>query len=452
LSYKDNKVVGRASVTVKSKKNLTGAVTKTFQIEPREISDTDVIIEDTVYVYNRKPHKKAPVITYNGKKLKEGKDYEVVTYGEGDYTAVGTYTVKVKGIGNFTGSFDNAKVIIADKDKNIGKAKIAKIPVQEYKNGAKVELSDSLIQVRLNKITLKKDIDYTVSYANNKNAGKATLIIKGKGTYAGTKKVNFTIKRNPIPLTDNMVTNKKNISSVAIQKNGAAPKPKLVSNGYTLVEGKDYTLSYKNNKRTGTGIIKIKGKGSYTGNIEIPFQITSKALTDADITVRIPDVPYTGKPNKYRSSPVLTDIDGGVLKKNKDYIIEAYYDGKTVLDKKSSPNNGTEITVMIKGIGNYTGAVEGTYTVRGSDFSRASVKVAPKLYTGNLVTIKVSDILSATVKTGKTETALKLGTDYEIAAYSNNLKKGTATVTFKGIGAYAGEKTVKFKINSAKIE
>ncbi len=48
--------------------------------------------------------------------------------------------------------------------------------------------------------------------------------------------------------------------------------------------------------------------------------------------------------------------------------------------------------------------------------------------------------------------SLELGTDYEIAAYSDNLKKGTATVTFKGIGAYAGEKTVKFKINSAKIE
>lgn len=67
-------------------------------------------------------------------------------------------------------------------------------------------------------------------------------------------------------------------------------------------------------------------------------------------------------------------------------------------------------------------------------------------------TIVASDIISATINTDKTKTDLKMGTDYEIADYSNNLKKGTATVTFKGIGAYAGEKTVKFKIDSAQIE
>lgn len=60
--------------------------------------------------------------------------------------------------------------------------------------------------------------------------------------------------------------------------------------------------------------------------------------------------------------------------------------------------------------------------------------------------IKASDITSATIKDGKIKKTLKLGTDYEIAAYRNNIKKGTATVIFKGIGDYAGEKKVQFKI------
>ena len=68
------------------------------------------------------------------------------------------------------------------------------------------------------------------------------------------------------------------------------------------------------------------------------------------------------------------------------------------------------------------------------------------------VTLESSDIISASIKTGKTQNALQLGKDYKIAAYSNNLKKGTATVIFRGIGNYAGEKTVKFKINSVHIE
>lgn len=343
-------------------------------------------------------------------------------------------------------------MIITDKNHDLSKAKIAKIPAQEYQNGTKVELPAQLIQITLNKTTLKKDIDYTVSYANNTDAGKATLIVKGKGSYAGTKKANFTIKRTPIALSDSMVTNKTDISTAAIQKNGAMPKPKLTQNGYTLIEGRDYTLSYKNHKKTGTATMKIKGKANYAGQIELPYRIMEKDLTDTDITVRVPDVPYTGKPNKYQSNPVLTDIDGGILAPNKDYTIAAYTVGTTTLDKKSNPEEGTVITVTIKGKDSYTGTVKATYTLKGISFAQAAIKVEPQFYTGNPVTIEADDIISATIKTGKTQTPLRLGKDYEIAAYSNNLKKGTATVTFKGIGDYAGEKTVKFKINSAQIE
>lgn len=35
---------------------------------------------------------------------------------------------------------------------------------------------------------LRNGIDYTVSYQNNKNAGTAYVIIKGKGSYSGTIK------------------------------------------------------------------------------------------------------------------------------------------------------------------------------------------------------------------------------------------------------------------------
>ena len=97
---------------------------------------------------------------------------------------------------------------------------------------------------------------------------------------------------------------------------------------------------------------------------------------------------YTGKPNKYQSALVLTDSDGGILAKNKDYTAEAYYMGKTVLDKKSTPKEGAEITVIIKGKGNYTGTIETSYSVKGIDFSKADIKVRAKRYTGSSVIIK----------------------------------------------------------------
>ena len=36
-------------------------------------------------------------------------------------------------------------------------------------------------------------------------------------------------------------------------------------------------------------------------------------------------------------------------------------------------------------------------------------------------------------------------------AYKNNVNKGTATVTLKGIDKYAGEKTVTFKIGQRSV-
>lgn len=323
---------------------------------------------------------------------------------------------------------------------------LEKIPVQEYQNGAEIKLPDRLIKVTLAKTTLKKDVDYTVSYVNNIYPGKATLIIKGKGEYAGTKKVSFTIKRTPVTLTQGMIANQSKIKTVKMQKNGAMPKPKLVADKSTLVEGKDYALSYKNNKQTGTAAITIKGLGNYAGSLTMPFQITAKELTSPDLAIRVPNVAYSGKPNQYQSNSVLTDSDGGILVKNKDYTIEGYCVGTKKLDKGSNPMEGTAITVTLKGTGGYTGTVKATYTLKGTSLSKAVIKIAPQAYTGNHVMIKASDITSATIKDGKAKKTLKLGTDFEIAAYRNNIKKGTATVIFKGIGDYAGEKKVQFKI------
>ena len=51
------------------------------------------------------------------------------------------------------------------------------------------------ITVTYNGAELTKDKDYTVSYADNTNAGTATVTVNGKGNYEGTKTVNFNIGR-----------------------------------------------------------------------------------------------------------------------------------------------------------------------------------------------------------------------------------------------------------------
>ena len=52
-----------------------------------------------------------------------------------------------------------------------------------------------------------------------------------------------------------------------------APTVTIKDGSYTLKQGTDYTLSYKNNKNIGTGTITVTGKGNYTGTKNLSFTI-----------------------------------------------------------------------------------------------------------------------------------------------------------------------------------
>lgn len=62
--------------------------------------------------------------------------------------------------------------------------------------------------------TLRNGTDYTVTYKNNKNPGKATITIKGKGDYSGTKTVTFKIvpKKATVKAVKNVKTKKLNVT------------------------------------------------------------------------------------------------------------------------------------------------------------------------------------------------------------------------------------------------
>lgn len=56
------------------------------------------------------------------------------------------------------------------------------------------------------------------------------------------------------------------------------PKPRVTYGGRTLKRGRDYTLSYKNNKKAGTATVVIKGKGSYSGKQKVTFKIVKRKV------------------------------------------------------------------------------------------------------------------------------------------------------------------------------
>ena len=440
LAYKNNTKAGTASVTVKGKGNYAESQTITFAIEKKDLNSSGIIIDDLALSYNGKVQKKAPTVTYRGKQLKAGTDYNVA-YESGNFKDKGTYTVSITGRGNFKGE-TSGKVFILDKSMIISNAKVILNQKKYDYTGKEIKPS---VTVNLKGAALTPDKDYTISYADNIQPGKAAIVIKGTGNYAGTKKVPFTIKKQPVNLTENMISLP---ASVAYVKGGCMPEPTITADGKTLTKGADYTVSYKNNKKTGTASLVVKGKGSYKGTVTRRFTITPKEISK--ISMRVPDVVYTAKAKagKYISRPILTDTDGNVLG-SADYMNVVYECGNQRLDRQSRPAAGSVIKVTVTGKGNYTGTASAEYTLKDARaFAKAKVSVSPKSYTGGKVTLQPAD-LRVSMNGGN----LVYGKDYEIVAYSykNNKKKGTAQVTLRGKGDYAGEKTVKFKITARKI-
>ena len=106
-----------------------------------------------------------------------------------------------------------AEQIVIDSDSSLianGKALYGKLPEPEPTVAPKESIKEATVTVKdvaytgkalkpavtvkLGKKTLKKGTDYTVKYANNVKVGKATVTVKGKGSYTGTVKASFSIK------------------------------------------------------------------------------------------------------------------------------------------------------------------------------------------------------------------------------------------------------------------
>lgn len=107
--------------------------------------------------------------------------------------------------------------------------------------------------------TLAKDVDYSVSYSKNKNAGTATVKITGKGEYSGTVSTKFTI--TPAEISKARYVRSVNATTTS------APYYYVEYNGKELKEGADYTLKISSLEKCGVdkATVTFTGLGNFTG-------------------------------------------------------------------------------------------------------------------------------------------------------------------------------------------
>ncbi len=164
--------------------------------------------------------------------------YDIVIKSTG-YADCSFTMQKVSNIENFDIEMSSAKYTYSGKEKT---------PWVKVKNGD---------------AELEKDVDYTVTYSNNVNAGMATITIEGIGKYTGTVTKEFLIRKLSI---ENYTLE---LSRTDYTYNEVAKKPAAtVLNGDTELEKfVDYKVIYKDNVQPGIGTVTVKGAGNYKGTI-----------------------------------------------------------------------------------------------------------------------------------------------------------------------------------------
>ncbi len=433
-----------------SKMTLTKLKNVTYTGEPIDPDTFDVVLKD--------PKTKQQLV--------KGIHY-LLSLSE-DTVNVGTVTVNIWGIQSCYGSrktsfkitgIPMSKTKVSGLSSSFiydGQEKLQEFLVVTYQKDKKSEIK-----------TLTPGEDYELSYVNNVRAGTATVTLTGKGLYTGTNKKTFKITPYDLSKQEEGRIRVDYESYAPYRKTGAKPEVTVYDGEKLLTEGTDYTVVCKNNKKIDFSFdpkkgptFTIKGKGSYKGSTaSCSFAIYERYLNDPDISISANDRVYTTKKNGWKSAPTLKD-SGKKLAAGTDYdkndILYTYildtlvnngtvqrYSGDIVQPTDIIPA-GTYIQVTVNGIKNYYGQRSTVYRITAADISKANVTVKAKSYTGKPVTLDPEDI---TVKLNK---QVIDPSNYYVdeTSYKNNVNKGKASVTIKGISNLGSSKTVNFSIGA----
>ena len=410
--------------------------------------------------YDGKPHVN-PITVRDAKTnadLIENTDY-TLTYS-GDTTNVGTVTITVKGIGNYTGEF----------------TKTYRITPRPYT--VTTESAEKVYDGT--PLTAGGSIDGIVEgdVVEVHTTGSQTDVGESKNTYElvwkGARKENYQFKDETIgtlKVTEQSIDPGKdpdnpNPSYVGVQidapenqlydgKNHQWIPEVLDKENQPLTAGKDYTVTYTDDSGeakddftnvTGTIHVTISGTGNYTGSVTREYEITKRSVK---LTSETDEKEFDGMP---LTRPVVT-IEGDRFVDGEVSDVKAI---GTVTSVEESPvaNKITYVTHEAFKYDNYNIELnEGTLTITPKSIIPDGPHTPDDKKTGitveNPADVKYDGKDHAEkpiVKDGKTGVTLEEGKDYEIA-YPEDIKNvGTVTATVNGKGNYDGSFEIKYNI------
>ena len=238
------------------------------------------------------------------------------------------------------------------------------------------------------------------------------------------------------------------LSTSIYEYDGGYMKPGVVVklNDTLLVAGKDYTVSYINNKKVGTATVIVNGIVQYTGSISKTFTINPAKQNIQKIETRYGGFfvdwaqkgSATGYEIQYATNYGFTNAETKRLTANKPdtVTISGLYRGRNYFVRVRS-------YTIVRGSTYYGewSPIKNVVTASKNMSSVSISNISTKSFTGKAI--------AQSAKLKYKRSTLKNGRDYTVS-YSSNKNVGTATIKFTGKGAYGGVVTKTFKINPAK--
>lgn len=421
--YANNLNVGTATVTIQGKGNYNKEKTATFNVVAKSVAELTVAALAS-RTYTGEEQKPAVVVSYNGKQLVAGQDFDV-TYS--DNVNVGTAIASIKGKGNYAG-INGVPFMITPKALNAGM--LERYETQFTYNGATQKPVVTVID-RERGVQLGAD-QVTITNEGGIEIGNYTFAVEAvaTGNYAGTLAGQYSIVDRNAANFDVTLEYAHHVFT------GDALEPAVTvtdAGNAALTDLSGFTVVYDNNVNAGKASVKVTGTGNYRGEVTKFFDITPKDIAELAVA-GIENVTYNGEAYE----PVVTVTYGdNTLVLDTDYTV--VYANNT--------NAGTA-TVTLKGWGNYTGETVKSFVIAQKNITDAMVAVAPETVVYNGETQKPV----VTVTDAERNVVLTEGVDY-ILTNEGGLNVGTYAVMVTGQGNYTAAPAVMktFTIIPAEI-
>lgn len=204
------------------------------------------------------------------------------------------------------------------------------------------------------------------------------------------------------------------------------PAVTIKYDGDTLVENRDYTLSYQNNIDAGWASVTYTGLGIYRGSVTKYFNIKRRDIS-SDVKVNLKGWNYKGydNANDFLRDNLIITCNGKELSSSEDYSVYPTCD----------ENKKDILSYILYFSGNYIGGFE----AKSLENARIEGLATSYYYTGSPVKLKLN------IYTADFVYKLVENVDYKIV-YQNNIKGGTATATLVPLGNNFGTCKITFKI------